>query len=192
MYVVVFPVQIRFQSIPNCTCWTEIGSTAKLMIISKELTDYIRNQCECGFSSSHIHQPNFRCFVNSPNHVTFRASLIAFSSYWSTDQLVNIVEDWITSRMSIAIQGKLLNVDRDCVIVIPSLDSPECTLPVPSSSSLTFIITGFAVFIVMIITTLILVPCIVAVKKYRRYSFMHFLLDKEIMNYMSDYVNMTC
>ena len=66
----------------------------------------------------------FACFLN-PDEVTFRARLQG-TAQASSSQLVNYIEQWSTTDVTIAVQGLRLRVDSSCSIAISSFSDPEC------------------------------------------------------------------
>lgn len=148
--------------------------TQKLTLFTEELTNYIRSECECSFPNINIYRPIFKCFANSPNHVTFRAYIIPFSDF-TVDYTVDIVEEWVKSQTSVTILGEALRIGNKCPVVISTLDDPECSQDAAStltSSSLIIIIGSISaiVVVVVLVIILILVSCFIASQKTKRYQ----------------------
>ena len=120
-------VQFHLQGVSNCNEWDDETGTAFV----DQLLEYIRGRCECEFSSAHIYQPRYICFNGTPDHVTFRASLVAHQN-WNTTQLVTFLEDWQATHGTVVIQGDTLTVTREeCPVDIFVLDEPECFVHTP-------------------------------------------------------------
>lgn len=137
------------------------------MAFSDELTNHIRMFCECDFPSSHIYQPDFKCFNESPDYTTFRAYLIALTDDWASDELVAAVENWVTSRKSVTVLGQVLQIDGQCPVAIPSLTISGCSTTEVSTLP-TYVTVGSVISscAVVIFLTSILVVCSVILKKY--------------------------
>ena len=79
----------------------------------------VEAHCQCGFDVSIISAPLFRCFPQSTNAVTLRATLI-------DSTLLTAVQEWIQESGLLPIQGILIEVDRTCQVAISSLADTEC------------------------------------------------------------------
>lgn len=172
MYNINCLVQVRLHGILNCKQWTNMEITQKLTIFTEELTNYIRSECECSFPNINIYRPIFKCFANSPNHVTFRAYIILFSDF-TVDYTVDIVEEWVKSQTSVTILGEAVRIDNKCPVVISTLDDPECSQDAASTLISLIIIIGSisaTVVVVVLVIILIVVSCFIASQKTKRYN----------------------
>ena len=133
------------------------------------------NICQCGFSLQHISDSAFECFSN-PDEVTFRARLQG-TAQASSSQLVNYIEQWSTTDVTIAVQGLRLRVDSSCSIAISSFSDPECETEQQqqptSGSNLPAIIGGAVAGVVALIVTVLGVGLVVIIIK-RRSATIHF------------------
>ena len=132
------------------------------------------NICQCGFSLQHISDSAFECFSN-PDEVTFRARLQG-TAQASSSQLVNYIEQWSTTDVTIAVQGLRLRVDSSCSIAISSFSDPECETEQQqptSDSSLPAILGGGVAGGVALVVTVLGVGLVVIIIK-RRSATIHF------------------
>jgi hypothetical protein len=122
----LFAVQFHFQGVLRCNEWDASGN--KTLAIRNLLLEYVRIQCECEFPDVHVHQPRLLCFDGSPTYVTFRASIVAYEN-WNTSQLMAILEDLQMSHTTVTIQGETLIVSgEDCPVAISTFQEPECSI----------------------------------------------------------------
>lgn len=125
-----YTVQFHFRGISHCEEWKNNATSDKLMTFSNQLLDYIRDRCDCNFPSAHIHQSRFICFESSPDHITFRATIVAHPN-WKATKIVPFLEEWRTSHTTVMIQGEILSVvsDEECPVAISaSEESAECQI----------------------------------------------------------------
>ena len=138
-----------------------------------QLLRYVRDRCECKFSSAHIQQPRFVCFDRSPQHITFRASLAAHQDL-STVQLVSFLEDWKATHRTVVIQEETLFVTgEECPVVVLAFDDQECSSHTPKAkTSHTPLLIGgtIAAAICTAIIFAIIVVCLLLHKRCKRYS----------------------
>ena len=166
--IIILTVRINLQGVSSCTNWKATNLTQKLSAFSEDLVTYIDSSCSCDFPLCHIHQPTFVCSVNSPNQVTFRADLVAFTDTWTADQLVVIVNSFVMSTDSVHILGDELQVNRQCVSV---LDNSECspdTAPPGSSDSILPLIIGCSLPVVVLMALVVVTTCVVARRCHKR------------------------
>ena len=99
----------------------------KLQDITNEVVEQMIASCAiCGIIDDVITEPTFACFPESPNYVTYRATLKGTSDTASVS-LISFIEDWVSGRPSIIVTGVLLSVDSDCSVAISSLSEEECS-----------------------------------------------------------------
>ena len=80
--------------------------------------------CRCGFNAEYITDYAFQCFPNSDQQVTFRARLHE-TVHTTSVHLIEDVEQWVNTGMSIAVQGVRINIDI-CPVAISSFEDPQC------------------------------------------------------------------
>ncbi len=135
-----------------------------------EVVRELRSRCQCEFTSDKITGGGFRCFPDSPQHVTYRGTIHG-TPLASTSQLLVNLEEWILSGTSISIQAQLLSPDVTCAVSISSRDEDECrpqlsstdpstdpsTVPSaePSTFPTTWIVVGVVVAMVVGIVVMI-------------------------------------
>ncbi len=131
-----------------------------------EVVRELRSRCQCEFMSDKITGGGFRCFPDSPQHVTYRGTIHG-TLLASTSQLLGNLEEWILSGTSISIQAQLLSPDVTCAVSISSRDEDECrpqlsstdpsTVPSaePSTIPTTWIVVGVVVAMVVGIVVMI-------------------------------------
>ena len=111
---------------------------------------------------------SFRCFPESPSHVTYRARLQG-TSETESGSLISLIEEWVRGGADIIVTGLLITVDSECSVEISSFSEGECSVtvsPTPrtttdstdSSSSLSVSSGGLIGGIVAVI--LIIAVCI--------------------------------
>ena len=144
--------------------WIDSELTPKVMAFSEVLAQHIRNTCACEFPTSHIYQASFRCSNSSPDHVTFRAKIVAFSNTWTADLLADVVESWVMSKEVVSVFGEVLRIDTQCPVVIMSLHDTECT-HTESKVSLPVLIAG-SVSSCAFIFLLVMIVCSILCKRY--------------------------
>ena len=102
---------------------------SKIMDITNKLVLGVEQQCGCGFNHSHISNSSIRCFVASPQHVTYRAVLSGTPSV-STVEVTSLIGQWITmtdhTHETIRVQSVELDVNSTCPLVIVDFDAPDC------------------------------------------------------------------
>lgn len=132
--------------------------------------------CQCNFEGSRIINAGFKCFPSSPNAVTFRA-IIYDTKKPTASELIEYLEDWITSGTFISVQAQLLSTDDSCAVYISSFGEPECNvqgttstkppeLTVASDAAISSVTTtlfgvmvAVVVIIMVVITTTVLLKC---------------------------------
>ena len=139
----------------------------KLADVTTTVQESAENICQCGFSLQHISDSAFECF-SSPDEVTFRARLQG-TAQASSSQLVNYIEQWSTTDVTIAVQGLRLRVDSSCSIAISSFSDPECETEQQqqptSDSNLPAIIGGVVAGGVALVVTVLAVGLVVIMIK---------------------------
>ena len=100
----------------------------KITQVTSTIIDNVLAQCgeDCVFTTNHITEGAFQCFIQDSHEVTFRARLHA-SPTATPMQLINYIIHWIENGASVALSGILLSVDQRCDIVIESFSEPECS-----------------------------------------------------------------
>ena len=94
------------------------------------LISIIRLQVDYNIS---IQQPNFQCSEHNPNDVTFRA-LIASHSDMEAMDIINVLQSWVFSGVSVRIYEETFYVEKDdCPLIISTFLDPTCQ-PLESSS----------------------------------------------------------
>ncbi len=163
----IFLVQIHFRGVSNCEEWRDRGTTNKSSAIVNTLAEHINAQCNCSFPVSHINQTTFKCFANSPNYVTFRASIFTFLDLTGS-YLIKIIENWVNSQESVFILEEHLYIDK-CPVKIVSYDHPECLPKVMPGNSLSVIIASTSATLLAIITIFLLLSGVILYNKYKWY-----------------------
>ena len=89
----------------------------------------------CGFTTDNIDEEAFRCFSESPTHVTYRARL-GGTLETNSSELTPLLEKWVRGGPSVTVNRVIMTVDPKCSVVISSLNEEEC-LPPPTASPTT-------------------------------------------------------
>ena len=107
----------------------------KLNAINMSLVSNVEERCQCGFSLSNIMSPNFRCFEQSEDAVTYRAE-ISGTPLALPNQIVSFLEEWLSEGALILFDIVLVPVDGSCQVVVSSIVDPECNTPIPVTTGL--------------------------------------------------------
>ena len=100
----------------------------KVYDVSEGIVEGINYHCpHCELSNDDITQGEFQCFPGSPNQVTFRGKL-QDRAQTTAREVIYYMEQWITSSdsVSIPVHHARLSINSTCVVLIASLDDPEC------------------------------------------------------------------
>ncbi|XP_064388227.1 sushi, von Willebrand factor type A, EGF and pentraxin domain-containing protein 1-like [Halichondria panicea] len=162
-------LQVRFGGIHECRQYTSSETTQKTDDITATLVQGVTAICDCGFNSTFLSNAFLKCFADSPQHVTYRATLLS-SSDLSTSKVLEYIEKWIHSTPSVIIQNLNLNLNATCPTVIADFNSLECSVQVPfSAMENTAVIVGSVIATSIIILVLIVVFAVVVTttKKHR-------------------------
>ena len=137
-------------------------TNAVLRVLTSSCTD-------CGITSDIIDMQSFRCFPDSPSHVTYRARLEGTSGIDSSS-LISLIEDWVRGGADIVVTGLLMKINSKCSVQISSLSEGECseTTDTKTESAGNTIspgaIIGGVVAVILLIAIMIMV---VLILKYR-------------------------
>ena len=93
-------------------------------IIHRELIEPISCQCNCTFPDGFIRRGKFSC-RNTTATVSYRSTIVGTNTY-NASQLVNIIQQWVSSGPILEVEWWLLDVYADCPARISSLNDPEC------------------------------------------------------------------
>ena len=85
------------------------------------------------FSRNTITDGGFLCFYGPSRFATYRATIHS-TCQASALELINKIQDWVSSNSSTSIQGQLTPLDPKCTLVISSLSDGECN---PQKSEMT-------------------------------------------------------
>lgn len=151
---------------------------SKAAAITGGVVNELQRRCQCNFKTDRISDAAFRCYPESPQAVTYRATLHA-TQHTPTTALLRLLQEWVSTGASVVYEAQLLSADESCSISITSLSDPECESPnVPtgtlSSSSQSFFssvggIVGVAVAaVVAVVIVVVLVFVVVLVLKCRK------------------------
>ena len=148
----------------------------KLNAINMSLVSNVEERCQCGFSLSNIMSPNFRCFEQSEDAVTYRAE-ISGTPLALPNQIVSFVEEWLSEGALILFDIVLVPVDGSCQVVVSSIVDPECNTPIPATTSaspmeqlgsLGAIVGGaIGVIIVLVVAVIIVIIIVILVRAKR-------------------------
>ena len=65
---------------------------------------------DCGITNDIIDKELFRCFPDSPSHVTYRARLQG-TSETDSGSLISLIEKWVSNGADIGVTGLHMTVD---------------------------------------------------------------------------------
>ena len=88
----------------------------------------VNEQCpHCELEHTNITEGEFQCFPGSPNQVTFRGQ-VHDRAQATAREVIMYIEQWITSSdmVSLPVHHARLRINTTCVVLLASLDDPEC------------------------------------------------------------------
>ena len=144
--------------------------------VAERLANELRSRCQCDFTRDRITEGGFQCFPDSPQFVTYRATLHG-TLQASTSPLIRDIQDWLSSNTPLLVQAQLLNPDPTCAVAISSSSESECrpdetttqgmeTTPITENTTIsTGIIAG--VIIVVVIAMVIVLIIVIIVVRYK-------------------------
>ena len=128
-----------------------------------EVVRELRSRCQCEFTSDKITGGGFRCFPDSPQHVTYRGTIHG-TLLASTSQLLGNLEEWVISGTPISIQAQLLSPDVTCGVAISSRGEDECRptemvtkVEVIEASDLPLSVIVICVSVAVVVLTIVLI-----------------------------------
>ena len=131
--------------------------------------------------------PNFRCFGESEDAVTYRAEIIG-TLLAPPDHVVLFIEEWLSQGALILFDIILVPLDESCQVVVTSLADQECNTPtsattvlmteatssLPTEQSVTLaVIVGGAIggVIIVVVVALIIIIIVVSIRAKRTQVF---------------------
>ena len=84
----------------------------------------------CGVTTDNIDKEAFRCFSESPTHVTYRARL-GGTLETNSSELIPLLEKWVRGQPCVTVNRVIMTVDPKCSVVISSLSEEECLYFLP-------------------------------------------------------------
>ena len=105
------------------------------------ISNGVNEQCpHCELEQTNITDGEFQCFPGSPNQVTFRAK-VHDRAQATAREVITYIELWIMSSavVSLPVHHARLRINNTCVVLLSSLDDPECPghLTPPSQATTT-------------------------------------------------------
>ena len=88
---------------------------------------------DCDITDDIIDKEFFRCFRDSPSHVTYRARLQG-TSETDSGLLISLIEKWVSNGADSVVTGLHTTVDTKCSVEISSFREGECLEIVPAST----------------------------------------------------------
>ncbi|XP_064386509.1 CUB and sushi domain-containing protein 1-like isoform X1 [Halichondria panicea] len=162
--------QLRLTNINNCPDW--VDQDGRLEIVTNAFAAEVESHCGCGFSSTVITAPRFRCFPGSDRAVTFRATL-------TDSRLLTPIQDWIQTNGFIPIQNILVEVEKSCQVQVSSLADTECTTNQPVAAAIIDLATvvggvvGGAVGLILLVGVVVIVIAVLLLKSRRQKMIVH-------------------
>ena len=86
---------------------------------------------DCGINIDIVDKELFRCFSDSPSHVTYRARLQG-TSETDSGSLISLIEKWVSNGADIGVTGLHMTVDTKCSVEV-SVEE-ECLGIIPAST----------------------------------------------------------
>ena len=100
----------------------------KVHDVTQGIVSGINKHCTyCHLDNHDITQTEFQCFPGSPNQVTFRGK-VQDRAQATAREVINYMEQWISSSDAdtILVHHIRLDINSTCVVLIASLNDPEC------------------------------------------------------------------
>ena len=109
----------------------------KVHDVTQGIVSGVNNHCTyCHLDNRDITQTEFQCFPGSPNQVMFRGK-VQDRAQATAREVIYYMEQWISSSdaVTIPVHHARLDINSTCVVLIASLDDPECPgyLSVPTA-----------------------------------------------------------
>ena len=127
--------------------------------VTQAILAELNERCQCTVEDSQITDAGFRCFEQSRTAVTFRAGVTG-SQQISSQQLINLLDEWVASGATLFVQAQLLSVDMNCAVAISSFSDPECRTDSTTTSTITVVgvvLGGVVLILVLSIATVAVV-----------------------------------
>lgn len=148
--------------------------------VQTEVIQAVRSICQCDFQMNYISEVVLLCDEQNPNQAVYRARITSYGDY-TAEQLVHIIEDWITQGPMTTSDGNTIVFDPNCPIRISTNSDPICeqaiiiiasitpssSLVSPSSTAPVVAIVAVLVtsFIAIMILVLVILTCIFVYRK---------------------------
>ena len=137
----------------------------------------LNQRCQCDYQVDGITNAGFRCFLESPTAVTFRAEISESPSLPAT-QLVSSLEAWVSSGSVVLVQAQLLNVETTCATIIDSFSEGECTTITTGDTSVNVTlapgtgvnVTLVSVVVLVVIIALAVIVILIALLMFRKHK----------------------
>ena len=92
--------------------------------IRNKILKEITSRCQCRVPKENLLPGSFSC-LDSHNQTTYRSTIIG-TRFYNATQLVEFIQDWVTSGPTLTIQWYTVKLDPKCPVSISSLGDPEC------------------------------------------------------------------
>ena len=100
----------------------------KVHDVTQGIVSGVNNHCTyCHLDNHDITQTEFQCFPGSPNQVMFRGK-VQDRDQATAREVIYYMEQWISSSdaVTMPVHHARLDINSTCVVLIASLDDPEC------------------------------------------------------------------
>lgn len=118
-------IQLRGGPFKSCTSWSMQDKESITLFFQRTLHDVITKYCTCT-----VHVIFFgeilSCDNTTPTNAIYRGNITGISPY-SSDQLITIIEKWISSGANATSGVALIAFDPTCPVAIETIDDPLCT-----------------------------------------------------------------
>ena len=93
--------------------------------MNKQIFDYLKKECSCGFTDANIETGFFSC-GQKDHQIIYRAHILGTANYSATD-LVTLLQNWIqTNRAFVTLNNFRMQLDPTCPAKLDTLDDSEC------------------------------------------------------------------
>ena len=139
-------------------------------LIRTEVTQVIRERCQCDFQEIFISRVLPLCENDEPLQVVYRAQITSYASY-PASQLVSYIEEWVRQGVSITSGIFMVTFDSECPVEVSDIDEPVCGpnagVCLQSSVASAAIAASLAIIIVLTIVAVLLMVVVCLIRQKR-------------------------
>ena len=139
----------------------------KLLDMKNLVTTHVSSVCDCQYTSNFVVEDSFLC-GDDPKESIFEGLLLV-SDDITTDELLNVVQQWILQQPELTLNGEQYRADPYCQISVEELGTPQCNAtsptvttspPGPPIAKEVIILASVCGGVVLIFTAVAIIICI--------------------------------